>query len=236
MLFQLKILINSSSAQWYNSEWHQEGQSPYLYKYADDNSYWIKNNSHLHIKLGTQTETTNINKFSYTCNELNSNSFMDCMESYYSKKLGCLLPWSQQRIQENVTSNICRGREKFIEFRNLSMKILKPEEYKELVKEGCFTPNCCKRTWNVKFKDEFSDGIFGTGVEISQNTEILVRKEVNLYTPINFFAEVGGYLGLLLGESLISYIIVISKWVHGIGKKMKDICRKNAKEPGRNPV
>ena len=40
--------------------------------------------------------------------------------------------------------------------------------------------------------------------------KILVRREVQLYTLMNFFAEVGGYLVLLLGESLISYIIIIT--------------------------
>ena len=69
-----------------------------------------------------------------------------------------------------------------------------------------------------------------------ENTKVLFRKEVRLYTLLNFFAEVGGYLGLLLGESLIAYIIMISKWIHLIGKKLKDKCRKNAEEPGRNPV
>ena len=68
-----------------------------------------------------------------------------------------------------------------------------------------------------------------------ENTKVLIRKKVRLYTLLNFFAEVGGYLGLLLGESLISYIIVISKWVHGIGKKLKDKCRKDGEKPNGNP-
>ena len=53
---------------------------------------------------------------------------------------------------------------------------------------------------------------------------------------IHFFADVGGYLGLLLGESLISYIIIISKLIRVIGKKLKDKCRKKAEEPCTNPV
>ena len=60
-----------------------------------------------------------------------------------------------------------------------------------------------------------------------QKPKVLMRREVKLYTLINFFAEVGGYLGLLLGESLISYIIMISKWIHVIVKKLKSKCRKN---------
>ena len=67
--------------------------------------------------------------------------------------------------------------------------------------------------------------------------KVLVRREMKLYTPINFFADVGGYLGLLLGESLISYIIIITKLIHLIGKKLRDKCRKKAEEePCTNPV
>ena len=66
--------------------------------------------------------------------------------------------------------------------------------------------------------------------------KVLQRREMKLYTPINFFADVGGYLGLLLGESVISYIIMISKWIYVIGKKLKNKCRKKTEEPRRNSV
>ena len=224
MLFQLHAFIESSSAQWYLLEGHQEGQSPYLYKYTDVDTYWF--NSYLLISLGEQTETQNINKYSYTCNELNSNSFMSCMENYYSKKLGCLLPWSLQKSPTNVTVNACKGRDKFIEFKNLSMNILKPEKEEELIKEGCFTPNCGKRSWKMKFKQNFPDKRLGFTLMIRQNTKVVVRKEVNLYTPINFFAEVGGYLGLLLGESMISYIVMVSQKIHFLARELKARCGK----------
>ena len=57
-----------------------------------------------------------------------------------------------------------------------------------------------------------------------ENTKFLFRKEVRLYTLLNFFAEVGGYLGLLLGESLLSYIIAASKWMLIFARKMKAKC------------
>ena len=48
--------------------------------------------------------------------------------------------------------------------------------------------------------------------DLPPNTKVFLREEVKLYTLINFFAAVGGYLGLLFGESLLSYIIRGSKW------------------------
>ena len=58
-----------------------------------------------------------------------------------------------------------------------------------------------------------------------------MREEVKLYTIINFFAEVGGYLGLLLGESLLSYLITATKWFQTLKRKFKEHCRKAEEEP-----
>ena len=158
----------------------------------------------------------NINKHSYTCNEDNHNHFMYCVENYYSKKLGCLLPWSIKNRQNHATGNVCKGKDKFREFQNISMNILRTEQTKELIKEGCFIPNCQQRSWEMK-KDILFTQSSGFEFMMPQKPKVFERREVKLYTPINFFAEVGGYLGLLLGESLISYIIKISKWIHVIG-------------------
>jgi hypothetical protein len=177
-----------------------------------------------------------MNKHSYACNEDNQNHFMHCVENYYSRRLGCLLPWSIKKGQTSQTSNICKSEDKFREFKKISINILRTEETKELVKEGCFIPNCLQQSWDMKketFKEVTKSGFDFT---ISENSKVLVRREVKRYTFINFFAEVGGYLGLLLGESLISYIVTISKWVHLLGKKLKYKCKKDVEKPCRNPV
>ena len=171
-----------------------------------------------------QIDTLNMNKHSYTCNEDNQNNFMNCVENYYSKRLGCLLPWSIKDNQKNHSDNVCKGKDKFKEYKNISMNIPRREETKDLIKEGCLIPNCQQRSWDMK-KEKFNDvGSTSFHFFIPQKAKVLQRREVKLYTPLNFFAEVGGYLGLLLGESLISYIIMISKWIHVISKKLKDKC------------
>ena len=115
------------------------------------------------------------------------------------------------------------------------MNILKPEESNELINEGCFVPNCVQRSWKIK-KEKY-DGEQKTGfwLEWYEPSNVLVREEVQLYTLINFFAEVGGYLGLLLGESLLSYIITTSKWIQVIWVKFKANCCKKSKEETGNP-
>ena len=187
------------------------------------------------MDFSKQMNNMNINKSNYTCNEVASNGLMQCMENYYSKKLGCVLPWAFFHGRNNYSMNVCKGKEKYWEFKNVSMNILKPEENEELNKEGCLIPDCHQRSWSIRFKESFDINTVtnykenytsGFMYDMPQDTKTLIRKEVRLYTAINFFAEVGGYLGLLLGESLISYLIISSKWIQVIYKKLKEKCTK----------
>jgi hypothetical protein len=179
------------------------------------------------VYLGKQTETLRINKFDYTCDEGNSNEFTQCMESYFSIQLGCMLPWTLKTNQENNHElNLCKGKDKFTEFRKITSNIRKPEGITELIKEGCFMPKCMQRSWDIRFKETFlrssiQERSAGLWFYMPENTKVLFRKEVKLYTLLNFFAEVGGYLGLLLGESLLSYIIAASKWMLIFARKLK---------------
>ena len=227
--------MDSSQSPYYGLQFHEENESRYLYKFPLDQRFWIESNTSLSMGLEKQIDTVNMNKPNYSCDENNSNNFMHCMENYYSRKLGCILPWTLKKNINVDSMNLCEGKVKFQEFKNISMNILKPEKNKELINEGCFVPNCMQRSWTLKknqrrekiINDKVTTGFQYFGEEI----KVLVRKEVNLYTIINFFAEVGGYLGLLLGESLISYIITTTKWFQSLRRKLKERCRKADEEP-----
>ena len=227
--------MDSSQSPYYVLQFHEENNSPYLYKFPLDQRFWIESNTSLSMGLEKQIYTINVNKPNYTCDENNSNNFMHCMEKYYSRKLGCILPWVLKKNSNVDSMNLCEGKVKFKEFKNISMNILRPEETKELINEGCFVRNCMQRSWTL-MKNQRREKIINdkvtTGFQyFAEEIKVLVRKEVNLYTIINFFAEVGGYLGLLLGESLISYIITITKWFQSLRRKFKERCRKADEEP-----
>ena len=216
-------------------QFHQEADSPYLYKFALDQLLWFENKNYLYIQFEKQIDTINIKKSNYTCDESNSNSFMHCLENYYSRKLGCMLPWSLNNTLENDSMTICKGKEKFSQYKNITMNILKPEESNELINEGCFIPNCVQRSWKIKKESIKVQEITGFYYEWFEPSKVLVREEVKLYTLVNFFAEIGGYLGLLLGESLLSYIITSSKWVQVVWVKFKSNCCKKSREETVNP-
>ena len=224
-------------APWYLLQFHEDANSPYLYKFAQNEWQFFESKTFIYVALGKQIDTININKSNYTCYEDNSIFFMHCMEKYYTTKLGCMLPWTLNNTPENDNLNICKGKEKFKEFRSIAMNILKPEATKTLMNERCFIPNCMQRSWTIKSRDKRKNekSITGFQFEILQDSNVLVRQEVKLYTLINFFAEVGGYLGLLLGESIFSYLTTASKWFQSLKTKFKECCRKADEEPETIP-
>ena len=139
--FQLKTKIESPSAPFYYFQLHEEGQSPYLYKFEDDQWLWFESNSYVKMELGKQTETLRITKSNYKCDEANANRFMQCMESHFLKELDCILPWFDKN-QDNHGFNECTGKDKFKKFREITMDILtlKPRGVKEFFNEDCYLP------------------------------------------------------------------------------------------------
>ena len=94
----------------------------------------------------------------------------------------------------------------------------------ELRTEKCMMENCEQRLWEVKFKEEKEspESGFGFFYFMPRQTKVLVRNEFKLYTIVNVFADIGGYLGLLLGESILSFILIGSNWMQKIVKTCKE--------------
>ena len=158
-----------------------------------------------------------LKKSNYMCHEGNSNRRTDCLNAYYASKLNCTLPWVHEDNQDRT--NLCHGKDKFEEFRNLSMSIGEFEAKNEIYERGCIIPNCKQTTWNIKSSkkldqsDQWDPNSTYPHFIFSHETKVLLRNEIELYTISSFFADIGGYLGLLLGESLVSYFLLVVKWV-----------------------
>ena len=199
-------------------QFHENGQSPYNHDFDYRQYEWIEAGNACHVVFGQSTEIQHLDKSGFNCIKDNTNKIPDCVNKYFSKKLGCILPWST-----NTNKSICHGNNKFEEFKNLSKSILKPQIKKELKQAGCFVPNCLKRTWDIKNVNCYSKNQNTTKMEFSifHNSKLTVKKEVELYTFTNFFAEIGGYLGLFLGESLASFIFMSIDLMKAIAEKIK---------------
>ena len=200
---------------------HETKQSPYNYVLDQGKIKWIVNGYQNVIFMGKQELTKRLKKSKFNCLEDNSNKQTECINEYYASKLNCTLPWVPSNNPQNRQQ--CQGKEKFTEFRNLSMSIGNPEVIGELETKGCIIPNCQERTWDIESFQKENTSNFNVSEEnlmltisFPHSSKVLVRNEINLYTVSSFFADIGGYLGLLLGESLISYFLLIIQWLKKI--------------------
>ena len=212
--FQLYFEI-TSPFDYYFIEMDEPGQSQYNYNVDVSRIEYVDKKSHVVYTMSSQQEVVKrLKKSNYMCHEDNSNRRTDCLNNYYASKLNCTLPWIHEDNQDRT--DLCHGKDKFEEFRNLSMSIGEFEAKNELYEKGCIIPNCKQTTWNIKSskklenpwdpKSTYPQFIF------SHETKVLLRNEIELYTISSFFADIGGYLGLLLGESLVSYFLLGVKW------------------------
>ena len=91
-------------------------------------------------------------------------------------------------------------------YENISWKKSK----QELTEFGCMIPNCQQDSWEVTGRNDYDNSMWGvlnttSLVLIFQRGKCLsIVKEVLTYSGANFIADFGGYLGLLLGASLLS--------------------------------
>ena len=101
------------------------------------------------------------------------------------------------------------------------------EEHQE-----CQIPNCQQRTWTIESTTNFnpinskknrSESSTVRVYKFPQYTKLLVRNEIKLYTFASFFSDVGGFLGLLLGESLVSYVLFCTNWLKLCCSKFKNV-------------
>jgi hypothetical protein len=203
-----------SPFDYYYIEMHESGQSQYNYKVQYSSIELLDKDSHVvYTMSGQQDVVKRLKKSNFECNEDNSNKQADCLNNYYASKLNCVLPWVHTDNPE--PADLCDGKDKFEEFRNLSMSLGEIEATNELYERGCLIPNCQQKSWNIKSSKKLKNPYNYTFplFIFSQETKVLLRNEIELYTISSFFADIGGYLGLLLGESLVSYFLLGVTWL-----------------------
>ena len=100
--------------------------------------------------------------------------------------------------------NPCSGSAKLQEYLSLSKDLVMNTS----LSKDCYMPNCEEVDWKITSNKDISNeekpNITSMRYFIPQNSKVLVLKEVKLYTWTNLFADLGGFLGLFLGDSLLS--------------------------------
>ena len=189
-------------------EIHERGQSSLYFgkDYSKEFDYFIRQTHTLKTLEMKYVQKMKLSR--YVCDESNSKMFVNCINEYYEERLKCNLPWTNFKKSKNLQKT-CTSDKDYDEFLNISKSLVTSQVKKEIEKKGCFIPNCAQKFWKVKTSIEIPSLVKGNKTSIvylmPAKAKVPSRTEVPLYTFSTFFAEVGGYLGLLVGESLISF-------------------------------
>ena len=147
-------------------------------------------------------------KKNYECDEENGQMYKKCLDKYIQDRMGCVLPWNPLKFDNFTEENprICDQSSDSLRFENLttnSLMGMSLEQIKSLT--GCVN-NCGYQMYQTKTNFEGDIGskdMFSVGFTISRQ-ELIVEQEVYTYDANNFIADVGGFLGLLLGMGLLN--------------------------------
>ena len=92
-------------------------------------------------------------------------------------------------------------------------------EFQELVKRLAsfkIKKKCTRNIWMYKIKFTRFNDVSSNGTRVGlfmPSKELEIIQQVRLYTMTNFIADFGGYLGLLLGASMMSLFDLILKCI-----------------------
>ena len=147
-----------------------------------------------------------------------------CIESFIvAERLGCKPPWFSNDSYTNLRT--CGGDEDFRAFLDISTDLENTKESDVLRMTGCKRP-CVREDYELKLKFRGTehvsrktindmvtgrDGFVRIAFYFSKGT-FQVKEEIVMYGLGDLVADVGGYLGLLLGASIFAIYEKIEKY------------------------
>ncbi len=78
----------------------------------------------------------------------------------------------------------------------------------------CGVPKCNKTTWDFKTTRDSKSEMDAIIVAVYASPGVSVIREKLIYGKTNLLSDIGGYLGLFLGYSLLSVYLDVMKLMH----------------------
>ena len=163
------------------------------------------------VKKVSFAERTALSTNDKPCKSEPKNGLENCVRLFYHREMQCLLPWDTTNASSRQRLRFCDTRDDFLLFTNLTLTLAQKNQKDLFSFLDCDVP-CQTMNYIVEdFLDDLIPCRFGichpdemmlTFSVVDDN--VYVEKETWLYDRINFVADVGGYLGLLLGVSAVS--------------------------------
>ena len=188
-------------------------QSKHNYEETRTSSFQASVKHEGHQEYLIQTETFGLKTKRHECYEDNSMQMKTCIDDVIAQELNCSLPWTIKTNLDHPDINLkyCKTAEELIAFSNL---FLNSSTYlrQKLTQKGCFIPNCKHTTWA---KNQFTQvwhnkkGETSVEIHIPASAKVIQRKEIRLASYATFVQDVGSYLGLYLGASILSLTDIV---------------------------
>lgn len=154
----------------------------------------------------------------YQCMENNNQLYKACIDQYIQSKMRCSLPWVMPSRRRTEQKPSCISSEDAQHFMNVSTATLGGLSLRRIKAiTGCIN-NCDYYEYSTKLRVKKRQ-ITGSGRQMVfiafslTKQEFKVETEVYTYDGNSFIADVGGFLGLLLGMGILNIYDLAMKWV-----------------------
>ena len=169
------------------------------------------------------TETNYIDREQDRCRsprELVEENMWQCIEKYRDSFMNCTLPWHSNNMPQDHP--LCQQPEEYEQFLDLKFRI-EPNWIKSIAKcnPGCrrYGYSTTKYNWGKKEKESTNMTLY----LFYNQYEIPVIDHVYAYDHLNLIADFGGYLGLLLGYSILGFYDTFSSILAKIRKILEKV-------------
>ena len=134
-----------------------------------------------------------------------------CLENYKASQLNCTLPWRYKKSANQLP--LCSHEGEYDQYAYASFGSVEeqtgpdsdPESIKNVAK--CM-PTCTRYSYTTKLFQQEEHKELGDNLMLRfyyNQWEVLVRDHVYDYDELNLVADFGGWLGILLGYSLLGF-------------------------------
>lgn len=163
-----------------------------------------------------RTSWNYLDKPSHRCTNLDKNpKTTSCIAKYIQGQIGCRVNIQGSRSFGNGSE--CNSMEQFNKFVNISERLEEADDTSIYKMTGCLSA-CEKDKFDITYGVESTlKGASYCRAVVSLQIDdkaFIEEEQYYVYDFDSFFADVGGFMGLLLGSSVLSIYDVVGSWLN----------------------
>ncbi len=223
------IVLNMQGIDSVVVEKHEHGQSTMNYQLNTGKTGYVMKYD-MRYEVNHVLRKVMLDKPWQRCDAKNGQVFEPCLDKFMLQKVGCRLPWLRNNVSGHEQHRECDKPEDLDRYIQVQKTLSDLDTQKELEDFGCLMSNCIFDQWQPLYQETKTNKVApGSNqakflLELSKKDCLQTTKQILIYGFGNFVADFGGYLGLLLGASLLS----IYDRIHDCVESFISRCKKNS--------